>query len=163
MAKRAQPTFRTDCIRAALVVAFACALGFCANSLSAKPLAIIPKPAPVNPNKPLTISVADLVQARNSGANLLVLDVRSKYDFESGHVPLAYNLPLDDLPKASAEMAPIFQGYETLVTMCDGAECGMAEQAAKLLRGLGYADVRVLTGGIEAWRQARLDVVQEPR
>ena len=165
MAKRVQPTFRIDCIRALLVVVFASALGFCANAFSPKPLAIFPKPAPVNPEKPPApeiITVPELVAAQKANAKLLVLDVRSKYDFESGHVPLAYNLPLNELHEMIAAMAPTLQGYEILVTMCDGAECGMADEAAKRLRALGYADVRVLTGGIEAWRQARLDVVQEP-
>ena len=130
MAKRSKSNFRIDCIRALLVVAFAAALGFCANAFSAKPLPLFPPPdedaanpptpsIPVSPRvpnpsdnpaappvvraapivKPKTITLPELMEGMKGKASLLLLDVRSKYDFEAGHVPQAMNVPSDELPQ----------------------------------------------------------------
>jgi rhodanese-related sulfurtransferase len=182
LAKRSKSTFRIDCIRALLATLFASALGLCANAFSAKSLPLWPAPEPATPMppipvspsldaaapkapvvKPKTITIPELAAALQSNASLLLLDVRSKYDFDAGHVPKAMNVPGEELPQQAAQLSELFHSVETLVTMCDGEGCDKAAHAAKQLREMGYTDVRVLKGGWEAYLQAKLDVQETPR
>jgi rhodanese-related sulfurtransferase len=41
-----------------------------------------------------------------------------------------------------------------LVTYCSGPTCANSQIAARKLKALGYTNVRVYTGGKQAWREA---------
>jgi rhodanese-related sulfurtransferase len=96
----------------------------------------------------------EAVRLLNQGA--LLLDVRSKDQFDTGHVIDARNVP-------SADLA---QGVETLrkyrdkpvITCC---ETGMtASAAARTLRTQGFSKVASLRGGLQAWRGENLPLVR---
>jgi rhodanese-related sulfurtransferase len=96
----------------------------------------------------------EAVRLLNQGA--LLLDVRSKDQFDTGHVIDARNVP-------SADLA---QGVETLrkyrdkpvITCC---ETGMtASAAARTLRTQGFSKVASLRGGLQAWRAENLPLVR---
>jgi rhodanese-related sulfurtransferase len=71
----------------------------------------------------------------------VVVDVRSKGEFASGAYPKAKNIPLDALPARLAELPR----DKPLVLYC--ASGSRAGQAARILKGAGFADV-VNAGGI---------------
>lgn len=82
-----------------------------------------------------------------------ILDVRSPAEFETAHIPGAYNVPLDTL----GEHAPEIQRHveETVVVVC---RSGMrASQAERQLAGAGMDNVKVLDGGMIAWEQSCAD------
>jgi rhodanese-related sulfurtransferase len=78
--------------------------------------------------------------------NAVVIDVRSPDEYAEAHVDGALNIPLDVLAERAAELTR--DGL--LVTAC-GKGGGRSEQAAALLRDLGFASVRSLCGGTQAW------------
>jgi rhodanese-related sulfurtransferase len=78
--------------------------------------------------------------------NAVVIDVRSPDEYAEAHVDGALNIPLDVLAERAAELTR--DGF--LVTAC-GKGGGRSEQAAALLRDLGFASVRSLCGGTQAW------------
>jgi MFS family permease len=88
------------------------------------------------------IEVETLVQTPNA----VVIDVRSPDEYAEAHVDGALNIPLDVLAERAAELTQ--DGL--LVTAC-GKGGGRSEQAAALLRDLGFASVRSLCGGTQAW------------
>ena len=47
---------------------------------------------------------ADLVRQLEGESAPLVLDVRTEAEFAAGHVPVALNIPLDELPGRLAEL-----------------------------------------------------------
>jgi hydroxyacylglutathione hydrolase len=79
---------------------------------------------------------------------LLVLDVRSRREFATGHVPGAVHIPLGELPHRLAELP----ADGTIVTQC--ASGGRSAIAASLLLMAGASSVENLAGGIEAWTNA---------
>lgn len=85
---------------------------------------------------------------------LVVLDVRGRSEFATGHIRGAQNIPLGHLPQRLAEV----QRNCTIVTQC--ASGYRSQIAASLLRAQGYGDVRSLNDGIDQWSQA-LPVVKE--
>ena len=79
-----------------------------------------------------------------------VLDVRTPAEFETSHIPGAYNVPLDTLREHRAELRRHLD--EDVVLVCrSGARAARAEEA---LAGVGLPGLRVLDGGMVAWESA---------
>jgi rhodanese-related sulfurtransferase len=88
----------------------------------------------------------------DSGA--LVLDVRAAGEYTGGHAPNSKNIPLIDLDKRLAEVSK----EKPVIVLC--ATGTTAGKAAATLRKAGHDKVYVLTGGIQAWREAGMPVVK---
>jgi MFS family permease len=76
----------------------------------------------------------------------LIIDVRSADEFAVAHVDGALNIPVHVLAERAAELPR----DAFLVTVC-GTGGARSEQAVALLRELGFASVRSLCGGTQAW------------
>jgi rhodanese-related sulfurtransferase len=96
----------------------------------------------------------EAVQLMNQGA--VVLDVRSRDQYEAGHLIDARNVPSADLAQ-SVETLKKFRDKPVL-TCC---ETGMtASAAARVLREQGFSKVASLRGGLQAWRAENLPLVR---
>jgi rhodanese-related sulfurtransferase len=83
----------------------------------------------------------------SDGADVKLLDVRSPAEFESAHIPGAYNVPLDTLGEHADEIQRHVD--ELVVLVC---RSGMrASQAEQRLAAAGMSNVRVLEGGMVGW------------
>src|ERR687888_2198831 len=100
------------------------------------------------------ISAQELKSMIRDGGELALLDVREKGVFSRGHLFFAVSLPLSRLELRIRALVP---RLATRIVLCDGGE-GLAERAASKLRDIGYTDLAVLEGGIEAWRQAGYEI-----
>lgn len=79
-----------------------------------------------------------------------LLDVRTPPEFETAHIPGAYNVPLDTLREHRAELRRHLD--EDVVLVCrSGAR---ATQAEKALAEVGLPGLRVLDGGMVSWENA---------
>lgn len=95
-----------------------------------------------------TIDVDGLAGLGREGRT--VLDVRQPDEYESGHVPGAALIPLDQLPDRLHEVAD-----GTLHVICRSGARSLA--ACELLRSQGHDAINV-TGGTLAWIEAGHDV-----
>lgn len=96
----------------------------------------------------------DAVRLLNQGA--LMLDVRSKAEFDSGHVIDARHVPQEELA-SSAETLKKYR--EKVVIVC--CESGMRSSAAtRVLAAQGFARIVNLRGGLAAWRSENLPLVK---
>lgn len=115
------------------------------------------------------ITVDDLKQRMNlKDQPLLILDAREVDAFDQGHIPGAtdiYDPELTTLAKDFDEnMGICIYGRGPLKdnpSMIDR----IAGDAAKRFMNMGYKNVRVLDGGLEAWTKAgnRVDVSQRKK
>ena len=82
----------------------------------------------------------------------VVLDVRGPDEFAGplGHLAGARNEPLGELPARLDALAAARRQPVVVVCRTDKRSA----KAAEILRAAGFADVRVLRGGMEAWRGA---------
>jgi rhodanese-related sulfurtransferase len=95
------------------------------------------------------VDAATLQSWLDAGSDVKLLDVRSPAEFETVHIPGAYNVPLDTLGEHAAEIQRHVE--ETVVLVC---RSGMrASQAEQRLAGVGMGNVKVLEGGMMAWEQ----------
>jgi uncharacterized membrane protein YdjX (TVP38/TMEM64 family) len=111
--------------------------------------------------QPAMLPVDALKRDLDTGADVLVLDVRPAADFtgEQGHIAGALSLPLEELPDRLAELADRKTRPIRLVCRTDRRSA----QAAGLLREAGFADARVIRGGMTAWRAQGWPVDDESR
>ena len=82
-----------------------------------------------------------------------VIDVRPAEEYNSGHIPHAVSIPLDQLEHRLSELPP---GAE-IVAYCRGANCVLAHDAVRLLRNRRRRATR-LAGGMLEWRLANMPV-----
>lgn len=86
----------------------------------------------------------------DDGEELALIDVREELTFSLNHMLWARNVPLSRLELRFARLVP---RKTTRIVLCDDND-GLAERAAAILAGAGYADLSYLEGGVSAWEQA---------
>ena len=88
----------------------------------------------------------------NARGAITVIDVREDWEFAEGHVPGATLIPLGSLPDRADEIPT----DKPVVLVCrSGNRSG---QAFRFLSGEGYDNVSNMTGGMNDWSAAGLDV-----
>jgi hydroxyacylglutathione hydrolase len=86
------------------------------------------------------------------GNGLVLLDVRGRSEWESGHLPGATLIPLAELPDRMDELPQ----NRPIAVHCQGGS--RSAIAASLLLSRGRRSVTNVTGGMSAWEQAGLPV-----
>ncbi|MFG3700925.1 rhodanese-like domain-containing protein [Micromonospora sp. NPDC047620] len=106
--------------------------------------------------RPAVLDAATLRELIGSGRAPRLLDVRTPAEFETAHIPGAYNVPLDMLKEHREELRNHLD--EDVVLICrSGARATQAEQA---LTGAGLPNLKVLGGGMLAWQAANAPIKQ---
>ncbi|MEX2470091.1 MAG: rhodanese-like domain-containing protein [Pseudohongiellaceae bacterium] len=90
--------------------------------------------------------------------NAIVVDLREKKEFESGHIVGALNIPLVKLQQRIAELNKYKDKDRPLILVCKmGQQSG---EAAKALEQAGHSEVYRLSGGVTEWKAQTLPLVQ---
>lgn len=96
---------------------------------------------------PAMIDSAELQSLMASETPPRVLDVRTPGEFETAHIPGAYNVPLDMLREHRQEILAHLD--QDVVLVCRSGQ--RASQAEEALRTAGLTNVHILEGGVTAW------------
>lgn len=147
-----QRTFWTIVIAVGMALLVGC--GGAPETESAEPAAEAEHQTPVEVAEAKEMDPA-AVQARiDAGEKLFLLDVRNPDELvEHGQIEGAVNIPIDELEARLAEVPK----DTPIVTYC--MRGGRASRAAETLREAGY-EAPIEFGGITAWKEAGLEVVQ---
>ena len=101
----------------------------------------------------MDITVQELRKKLADGEKFIFIDVREPWEFQEFNLG-AQLIPLGDLMNRSWELKDHMN--EEIVVHCrSGARSGTAKA---LLQAQGFANVRNLTGGVLAWKEAFGDV-----
>jgi rhodanese-related sulfurtransferase len=119
-------------------------------AVSALPLASTPSPVSTY----LDLS-ADEAKRLIQEPGLCILDVRTKEEYESGHLPGAILIPVSEVKVRVGELSQYKRG-KILVYCQTGVRSAVA---SKILVEQGFDFVYNLTGGIAAWIEAQGKVV----
>jgi rhodanese-related sulfurtransferase len=94
---------------------------------------------------------AEELRARMAQSKVVVLDVRPRPEYESGHIRGALSVPLSEVEARLSQ----FSKRKTIVAYCRGPYCVFADEAVRVLRARGYRAQR-LDVGFPEWRMAGL-------
>jgi rhodanese-related sulfurtransferase len=100
-----------------------------------------------------TVDSAGLVAAQAKGAQLI--DVRTKSEYDLGHIPGAVNVPVDTL---QSEAANWDRNAAYIVYCATGAR---SAQAVETMTAMGFKNIEHFAQGIQAW-QGQLDKTEAP-
>ncbi|CAN5782344.1 MBL fold hydrolase [soil metagenome] len=100
------------------------------------------------------ISAPELAERLVAGA-ATVVDVRSRLEWEAGHIPGVVNIPADEIASRIDELP----SGRPLVVHCQGGT--RSAIAASMLDAHGIGDVLDLPGGLTEWESAGLPVARE--
>lgn len=92
-----------------------------------------------------TITTTELAE-RVAAGSVVLIDVREPYEFASGHVPRAVNVPLGSVRARAGEFD---FSAETYVICQSGSR---SATAIKWLMKAGFTNVASVRGGTSAWR-----------
>ena len=95
------------------------------------------------------IDIETLKRLQNQGTR--IVDVRSKREYEEGHINGSINIPEYEI---NSKFEKIFMDYnETIILYCStGAR---SKRACKKLIKKGYTNIYNLYGGIESWKREK--------
>jgi len=96
------------------------------------------------------INVADAVKLVNQN-KAMFLDVREEAEFEKEFIADSKNIPNTELAEKTETLK---DKNQPLIVVCASGQ--RAKGAAKKLKAAGFTEVYVLTGGIQAWKEAKL-------
>ncbi len=91
------------------------------------------------------VTATELATELEENPTLVLIDVREPHEWEICHIEGATLVPLGQLPERLNEL----DGHKEIVTHCHSGVRSM--QALEILRAAGFAKVRSLNGGIDAW------------
>jgi rhodanese-related sulfurtransferase len=84
---------------------------------------------------------------------IVLLDVRPMIEYQAGHLPQAYSIPVTELEERIAELPH----DKEIIAYCRGPYCVFADEAVSFLHAHGYM-ARRLEEGVAEWRKLALPV-----
>jgi rhodanese-related sulfurtransferase len=87
---------------------------------------------------------------------IAVVDVRESDRYASGHISVAVELPFGEIELRAGRLLPR-SSVRIVVTDDDGGE--LAHAAASRLQAIGYSNVRILAGGLHAWKTEGFELI----
>jgi rhodanese-related sulfurtransferase len=85
-----------------------------------------------------------------------ILDVRPEADFQAGHVPNAKRISIDQIPSGIDKLK--LDRKLPVIVVCQSGSTSRG--ALKQLQTAGFAEVKNLDGGVQAWKTAGLPLVK---
>lgn len=101
---------------------------------------------------------AQVIAAIENGQNPLLVDVRSKTDYETSPLRLPGAVRLEPAAVDAGQVALDAEREQLVVTYCTTPEEATSARVAQRLRERGWKNVRILKGGLGGWTNARLPV-----
>ena len=87
---------------------------------------------------------------RKDGGITYLIDVRSENEYEKGHIPGSLNIPGGQAVQRADDFVAVKNSRIIFVSH----QSSRAVMAAYWYQQMGFRDVRVLQGGLEAWRES---------
>jgi rhodanese-related sulfurtransferase len=84
--------------------------------------------------------------------DVVLIDVREQFEYDEAHIPGVTLIPLGEVPDRMDEIPT----DKTVIITCRSGN--RSSQATDFLRQNGFTNLHNMDGGINAWKQAGLEV-----
>lgn len=90
----------------------------------------------------------------------LVIDVRSRSEYNKGHIPGAISVPAKDFEASYEREAEVLESHleSLIVVYCDSRHCNSGDYAQEYLIKYGFEHVGLFVDGLREWRSAGMKV-----
>ena len=92
--------------------------------------------------------VDTLYAKQKQNENLVIVDVRTKSEYNSGHIPNAKSIPLSSLSESLSQL-DIYKEQDIFLVCAVG---GRSQKATELLRSKGFSKAINVQGGTRGWK-----------
>ncbi|CCQ74326.1 putative Rhodanese-like protein [Magnetospira sp. QH-2] len=99
------------------------------------------------------VPVDELKGKMDAGEDLVVIDVRTNSEFAEGRVPGSVNLPLGDISAKLNQLGGALDDYKTHPVYAICRTDNRSANAARALKKAGFANLKVVSGGVSAWKR----------
>lgn len=94
-----------------------------------------------------TITSEQAYEMMNTEENIVILDVRTNSEYETGHIENAINIPLNEIENSIKDL--VSDKTKTILVYCQSGT--RSKQASEKLTKLGYTNVNNF-GGLNTWK-----------
>lgn len=116
--------------------------------------------APLTIDGAVTVNADGLIALVRTSSELIIIDNRTKADYEAGHIEGALSLVDSDMT-AEPVLARIVKSKDTpVIFYCNGVKCGRAANATRKAVGWGYGRVYYYALGMAEWSKRGLPLVR---
>ena len=124
------------------------------SALAAPSIVVTPSASPT-PAAPSALAMT-WDEAKMILTEIVLVDARSKADFDAGHIPGAISLPQASTPEEFQAFKSHYPTEKKIVVYCSSTSCPVSKQVAdKLMAEFSYTQVWYMAGGFQAWQQAQ--------
>lgn len=106
--------------------------------------------------QPRTITIQELTNELAADHPAELWNVLTDDYFTGELIPGSRRVPLDRVGREAGNLPP----DTPLVVYCSGPSCPQSKAAGEKLAALGFSNVRVFEGGLEAWKSAGRELEQ---
>ena len=106
-----------------------------------------------------TLDSKGVIELISTTPDVVIIDNRTKADFDSGHIEGAVNIVDTSLTADSAFAGVVKSKATPLLFYCNGVKCGRAAKATAKAVGWGYSHVYYYALGIPDWKANQFPLV----
>ena len=117
--------------------------------------------APMEIKGATTVDSKKVIELILNIPGLVVVDTRTKSDFESGHIEGAVNILDTEIASGNLLKAAVSSKATPVLFYCNGVRCGRAANATAQAVELGYSQVYYYALGINDWKSAHLPLATQ--
>jgi len=115
--------------------------------------------APMEIEGATTLDAKGVIDLILTTPGLVVVDTRTKTDFEGGHIEGAINILDTDITSAGRLAGAVTSKSTPVLFYCNGVKCGRAAKATVKAVEWGYSKVYYYALGINDWKSVQLPLV----
>jgi rhodanese-related sulfurtransferase len=101
---------------------------------------------------------AQVIGVIERGMSPVLVDARTKTDYETSPLKLPSSVRLDPAEAEAGRINLDSEGKQMVVVYCSTPEEATSSRVAQILRKRGLSNVRILKGGLGGWTNARLPI-----
>lgn len=106
------------------------------------------------------INTDELKAMIDAKKDFVLIDTRSKEEYQEAHIITAINIPEKQFEKMAPDL--LKEKDKMLVFYCNGVKCGKSKRTAKIAESMGYKNIAIYNEGFPVWEERGYKIVAGP-
>lgn len=106
------------------------------------------------------VTTNELKKMLDTNTEMVVVDARSKEEYQEVHIKGAINIPEKQFSEQSHQLPE--DKSAIIIFYCNGVKCGKSKKAAQKAVGIGYKNIFVYAEGMPVWEEKGMPIYAGP-